>query len=196
MPLPCKSVCLFCDWLNQHPDFSMFFTLNCFSFFYFCLNVKLHPNLQLGPYDVSLKFPFSLFHFMLFLFIIVQVAFMNRWYFKHPNIPLKVENPQKLICGKITFPLLNKQHLFYKWHPCTICAVPMFQLWLENHSTFIKLFFTYYLLLRCQPVYALDIIQIQYFLQGWTYSLNGELRKATRISGIEDFSINVFHQVL
>ncbi|KAB2033274.1 hypothetical protein ES319_D04G006900v1 [Gossypium barbadense] len=27
---------------------------------------------------------------------------------------------------------------------------------------------------------------------GWTYGLNGELRKATRISGIEDFSINDF----
>ncbi|MBA0571539.1 hypothetical protein Golob_001923, partial [Gossypium lobatum] len=29
---------------------------------------------------------------------------------------------------------------------------------------------------------------------GWTYGLNGELRKATRISGIEDFSINVFRR--
>ncbi|KAL1103564.1 hypothetical protein V6Z11_D04G009100 [Gossypium hirsutum] len=34
--------------------------------------------------------------------------------------------------------------------------------------------------------------KIAAFHNGWTYGLNGELRKATRISGIEDFSINDF----
>jgi hypothetical protein len=33
--------------------------------------------------------------------------------------------------------------------------------------------------------------QVQYFLQAWTYGLDGQLVKATRITGIQNFNVNV-----
>lgn len=94
-------------------------------------------------------------------------------------------------CQKVQFLLNNyilqvasTPHL----HSCTNEILKVFQLWWEKKKKN-QLFLPF--TSKMPTSFWTRYNTIQYFLQGWTYGLNGALRKATRISGIQDFIVNV-----
>lgn len=73
-------------------------------------------------------------------------------------------------------------------YPSWILSVIVTMIW-----SFLVLGFYFHYLFSCFGNFD---VKRQLFLQGWTYGLNGVLLKANRISGMQDFNVNVCSSML